>query len=736
MSSPHPEPTQPEDRLFEQLAHCLEAEGQVPDAVCARMMTQYPEFAHELREFVDGQACLHRIAQPLRPVAAAAQAASDADDPTHARLPRSLPELADYEIIEEVARGGMGIIYKARQRSLGRIVALKLLPFAATFDARQLQRFKNEAQAAALLHHTHIVPIYAVGCERGVHFYAMEFIEGQSLAAVIRQLRDQPEAKLPGLGPSTVNVSAALTTGTSAASEGYFRRIVRLMIQAAFALEHAHQRGVVHRDVKPANLLMDGSCNLWITDFGLAQFQADTGLTRTGDVLGTLRYMSPEQTCGRRAVLDHRTDIYSLGATFYELLTLRPVFEGETRQELLFQILHHDPRQPRQLNRSIPTELETILLKCLSKGPAERYDTAAELAADLQRFLDHQPIRARRPSLVDRARKWSRRHPSVVVASVLLLAVVAVSLLINNRMISREQQKTVAALERVSQEERRSTVALHRERSRANESAAQLQQARQTVDVLIQVGEMELAKEPVAPALRLLMLETSLDYYRNFIEQHRSDRASQPDLAATATRVQHMLADCTVVKEELLILEQLLAMAMLSSPTVLDEIGLSDEERDLVATFRQNWTSERLATLQELQTIHDMDVRRRRLFHLAEKYLMQCADVLSAEQGARLGQIASRANTMFGVAGSAAVEVLRLPPESGAAFGGNEFRTFGGKRELAAYGHRERAAAETTESTLEDAVAAILSLTSMPLRKSLGSPVRGFEHVPDSITRH
>src|SRR5262249_36251756 len=157
---------------------------------------------------------------------------------------------------------------------------------------------------------------------------------------------------------------------------------------------------------------------------------------RSGDLLGTFRYMSPEQTSGQRAVLDHRTDIYSLGATFYELLALAPVFDGETRQELLYQILHHEPRPPRLRNRAIPPELETIVLKALSKSPADRYGTAAEFAADVQRYLDDQPIRARRPSLVDQARKWSRRHPSLVVASLMLLLIVAVALFVSNRLIA------------------------------------------------------------------------------------------------------------------------------------------------------------------------------------------------------------------------------------------------------------------------------------------------------------
>jgi tetratricopeptide (TPR) repeat protein len=187
-------------------------------------------------------------------------------------------------------------------------------------------------------------------------------------------------------------------------------------VQAAEALEHAHQLGIVHRDIKPANVLVDGRGNLWITDFGLAHCQSQAGLTMTGDLVGTLRYMSPEQALAKRVVVDHRTDVYSLGATLYELLTLEQAFSGRDRQELLRQIAFDEPRPPRRLNRAIPRELETIVLKAMEKNPANRYGTAQELADDLERWLKDEPIRARRPTLVQRARKWCRRHRPVATS--------------------------------------------------------------------------------------------------------------------------------------------------------------------------------------------------------------------------------------------------------------------------------------------------------------------------------
>ena len=267
----------------------------------------------------------------------------------------------------------MGVVYEAEQMSLCRRVALKVLPFASALDPKQLQRFKNESMAAAHLHHPNIVPVHAVGCERGVHYYAMQYIDGQSLSALIEELRrieadagkgpprpgDEAFAMACGLtsgrlgvagpgpdadqttamydpeapGPSAANNPPPTSAvppldGPSTRGRAYFHTVARLGMQAAEALEHAHEQGVLHRDIKPANLLVDGRGNLWITDFGLARLQGDAGLTMTGDLLGTLRYMSPEQALAKRVGIDHRTDIYSLGATLYEMLTLEPVYAG------------------------------------------------------------------------------------------------------------------------------------------------------------------------------------------------------------------------------------------------------------------------------------------------------------------------------------------------------------------------------------------------------------------------
>jgi WD40 repeat protein len=352
---------------------------------------------------------------------------------TAAPLPQAelAAPLGDFRLVREVGRGGMGVVYEARQLSLGRRVALKVLPFAGALDERQLRRFRNEAQAAAQLHHPHIVPVYAVGCERGVHFYAMQFIEGRSLAAALAELRrraDPPPGAILRGGPAETHPAAGLPTEGGPQGPGYFAAVARLGIQAAEALEYAHQMGVVHRDVKPANLLLDAAGHLWVTDFGLARVAGEAGLTLTGDVMGTLRYASPEQALGRPARLDHRADVYALGATLYELLTLEPAFPGSDQAALLRQIAHEEPRPPRRLNRAVPAELETVVLKALEKDPADRYATAQELADDLRRFLEDRPVRARRPTLRQRAAKWARRHRAGVATAagvLLLLAAVA-----------------------------------------------------------------------------------------------------------------------------------------------------------------------------------------------------------------------------------------------------------------------------------------------------------------------
>jgi WD40 repeat protein/serine/threonine protein kinase len=401
------------------------------------LLARHPDLADLLVEYLDKLDQLHEAAVGLR-------AAPPAGDVPVAPLGEH-GRLGDFDILREVGRGGMGIVYEAEQISLGRRVALKVLPFAATLDPRQLQRFHNEARAAASLHHEHIVPVYAVGCERAVHFYAMQFIEGQSLAELIARQRagvDWAEAK-PAEGSAATAPQAAQPTSPAPGGAAYSRRAAELIAAAADALEHAHSLGVVHRDVKPANLMLDAHGKLWVTDFGLARFGADAGLTMSGDLLGTLRYMSPEQALAKHGLVDHRTDVYALGATLYELLTLRPAVDGRDREEVLRKIAFAEPTPPRQIDHGIPADLETIALKALEKNPAERYATARELADDLRRFLNSVPIHAKPPTLRQRIGKWAQRHrPMVLVASLFLLLAV-VGLTAGIILIAQERDATL-----------------------------------------------------------------------------------------------------------------------------------------------------------------------------------------------------------------------------------------------------------------------------------------------------
>ena len=441
-------------------------------------LARYPEVAGELAACLEGLEFVQAAAREVRGLVApagSAPAAQGRDAPPAA--------LGDFRILREAGRGGMGVVYEAEQVSLRRRVALKVLPFAAALDAKQLQRFRNEAEAAARLQHPHIVPVLAVGCEAGVPYYAMQFIDGRSLAEVVSATRDTTALPAAAGRPAAPRGPAA--------DPGYFRQIARLLLQAAEALEYAHQCGVVHRDVKPGNLLVDARGHLWVTDFGLARVGGGSGVTATGDVIGTLHYMSPEQARARGVLLDHRTDIYSLGATAYELLTLRPPFDGEDRTDLLRRIAADEPRRPRRVNPRVPRDLETVVARAMEKDPADRYATAQELADDLRRFLEDKPVRARRATPWHVAAKWARRHRPVVAAAAAALAVVlavlagaVVHLSAANQALRDEQAKT----------EKERTTALRNE-ARAERAAEAAIKALHRVT--LEVADDRLKKDPL-----------------------------------------------------------------------------------------------------------------------------------------------------------------------------------------------------------------------------------------------
>jgi serine/threonine protein kinase len=393
---------------------------------------RHPELAERIRDLFPALLALEGV-QP----GAGPQPDAPAGRPPPERL-------GEYRLLRELGRGGMGVVYEAVHETLGRHVALKVLPFNELADPIHLERFRREARAAAKLHHTNIVPVFDVGQHAGIHYFAMQFIRGQSLEAVLREVRRLREPRPVGPGDptprppgdataslgATANQPAGATSDPGPPGESelstqvhgrYYRSVARLGVQAAEALQYAHLHGILHRDIKPANLLLDPEGTLWVADFGLAKAQDGDGLTDSGALVGTLRFMAPERFAGQA---DARSDVYSLGVTLYELLTLRPAFDAADRAGLIERIVHEDPVPPRRLDRRIPRDLETVVLKAMAREPSARYTSAAELAGDLQRFLDDRPVRARRTRPWERLAKWVKRRPMVAT----LLALLAVSL--------------------------------------------------------------------------------------------------------------------------------------------------------------------------------------------------------------------------------------------------------------------------------------------------------------------
>jgi len=351
--------------------------------------------------------------------------------------------LGDFELLQEIGRGGMGVVFEARQISLDRRVALKVLPPGIGLTRQATERFEREARAAAKLHHTNIVPVYAIGEDSGCHFYAMELIEGQSLSEVLYDLGDSGSSPLmdetltlrggsarsdsssrSGTNQAAPNIATLSETGSG--NRKRFDAVAGLISEVADALDYAHGRGVIHRDIKPSNLMLSGDGRLCITDFGLARMAQEPGITASGLLLGTPAYMSPEQVASGRVKLDHRTDVYSLGAVLYEMLTHRRPFPGESREQVLTAILSTDPKPPRRINPRIPLDLETICQKAMEKFPDQRYPTGGDMARDLQEYLHGGLISARRASVLRRSWKSIRRHPVAWTAATLTTLLVVV----------------------------------------------------------------------------------------------------------------------------------------------------------------------------------------------------------------------------------------------------------------------------------------------------------------------
>lgn len=390
-SPPNPNVTPPSpasDQLLDEIiASYLRAVAQGKNPVRDDLLTQYPQYADDLREFFFDHDRMNRLARPL---------CEPTQGPPIVPSVTRIRYFGDYEILEEIARGGMGVVFKARQVKLNRTVAIKMILEGRLAAAPNVQRFQKEAEAAAKLEHPGIVPIYEVGEYEGQHYFSMGFVDGMSLAARIAS------------GPLPP------------------REAVEIVRAVAGAVQYAHDQGVIHRDLKPGNILLDRQGKPRITDFGLAKLmESASDLTGTGQILGTPGYMPPEQAAAKVSSVGRLSDVYSLGAVLYCLLTGRPPFQAATAVETLLQVQQRDPVSPRHLNSHIPLDLETIALKCLEKDPRRRYSSAKEVAEELQRFLEGRPIVARPVGPISRTSRWCRRNP--LVAS--LIMTVGISLL-------------------------------------------------------------------------------------------------------------------------------------------------------------------------------------------------------------------------------------------------------------------------------------------------------------------
>jgi eukaryotic-like serine/threonine-protein kinase len=431
-----------------------------------------------------------------------------------------LERLGDYRILREIGRGGMGVVYEAEQESLGRRVALKVLSAGLPLDPKQVRRFEREAKAAARLHHTNIVPVFGVGRQDGHHYLVMQFIAGLGLDVVLDDLRRLRRGKseaspavepvpaanrvagltggdvarsliagrfdvnapapdgsvtepLDDTAPAAENsppadsgVSSAILPGSSELSASsdpdrqFYRSVARIGIQVAEALEYANRQGILHRDVKPSNLLLDNRGNVWVADFGLAKTAEADDLTHTGDIVGTIRYMAPERFSGH---CDARSDVYGLGLTLYELVALRPAYAASDRNTLIDRVLHEEPERLKKHAPGVPRDLETIIAKAMTRDPAGRYATAAALADDLRRYVEDRPIRARRISPVERLARWCRRNP--VVAGLTGLAALALAVVAVLSLLYAAQQTKLA--------EARTLYAHEQERRASEQSQAQ-----------------------------------------------------------------------------------------------------------------------------------------------------------------------------------------------------------------------------------------------------------------------
>jgi eukaryotic-like serine/threonine-protein kinase len=524
-----------QERLARILDDYLVAIEQGKSVSPEELLAKYPDDAAQLRGYLSGLQLFHAVAGGAQQESGIAGGSS---------VPPALQTIGDYRLVREIGRGGMGVVYEAWQVSLRRRVALKVLPFTSGNDAKQIGRFKNEAQAAAQVQHPNIVPVFAVGEENGVHYYVMQLVEGQSLTSLLGAMRGGDEPSGSTTAPNNTLTKSdrrgevgsrhphpALSQrerGSNQSSDkslpmrsnetaDHICVVARLGIQAAEALHAAHEYGIVHRDVKPSNLLLDDQGKLWITDFGLARCRENQGLTQTGDVLGTMRYMSPEQALGRKALVDQRTDVYSLGLTMYELATFNHPADEMSDAQLYFDRNRPVIKSLRHWNRHIPGDFETIVLKSMAEFPHERYSSTKELAEDLERFMEGRPILASPPSLVSRVGKWAKRRRGVVYATAAVLLVALFGTATSMMMLSHQKNT-------------------------ANERALlQVRNHLRQYDDMLSLFSAKYADQldaiPGAEGVRHQMLQDGIEYYQQFEQQAADVPAFATDLALAHSKL-------------------------------------------------------------------------------------------------------------------------------------------------------------------------------------------------------
>ncbi len=529
---------------------------------------QHPELEREVRDLFPTIEALEQLRQEKR---------AESGSGSRLAIPR-LERLGDLRIVREIGRGGMGVVYEAVQESLGRRVAVKVLPKQALLDSQQLRRFEREARTAANLHHTNIVPVLGVGEHDGYHFYVMQYIDGIGVDEVIARLRSHGDVgagtrlsscyirgghdasadtvgfskddlntdadaelsfELPTIGAQdahdSVSGNGRPSLGTLSRAGNYWTDVATIGHQVACALQYAHQHGTLHRDVKPGNLILDSEGTVWVADFGLAKAGEQDGVTRSGDIVGTLKYMAPEQLRGEA---DARSDVYGLGLTLYELLTLRSVHQDRDRKQSL---VHSTPRaavvRPRSINPGIPADLETIALTAMAEDPGGRYATAGDLAADLQRFLEQRPIVARRITAAGRLLRWARRNPAVAS-----LSAVAVSLLVLVAVVaSIGYWRTDVALRSESAQRQRAESTLEVSLTALDTIFRRYvpQTSLEPVELELEEtsADVELPATPVLSQEAADMLASMLDFYDRLAELNAEDESLRQHAALANRRL-------------------------------------------------------------------------------------------------------------------------------------------------------------------------------------------------------